>query len=151
MDQQSPEPSAEKWENAPEITPGPDPDPGFYSRALARIPSWMTLVTAIALPFIWWRGGALWAASFLTGVIGGYWNYVGVCRVADRLTHAVERGGRAPRFNFRSMLRLLFIAGAAFVIIRFTRINLVAAFMGLFTPVAAVVAEILYELFSRKS
>jgi hypothetical protein len=45
---------------------------------------------------------------------------------------------------------LLFIALAAFVIIRFTHINLAAAFLGLFTPVAAVVIEILYELTARK-
>ena len=108
------------------------------------------MVAILALPFVWWHGGALWAASFLTGAIGGYWNYVAVCRVADRLAQTVERTGAAPRSTLRFLLRLLFIAAAVFVIIRFTRINLVAAFMGLFTPVAAVVVEILYELsFSR--
>ncbi|HEY3835693.1 MAG TPA: ATP synthase subunit I [Bryobacteraceae bacterium] len=103
-------------------------------------------MAALALPFVWWRGGALWAASFLTGVIGGYWNYVGIRRIAERLSQTVERTGRAPRSSGRSLLRLLFIAAAAFVIIRFTRINLAAAFLGLFTPVVAVMAEILYEL-----
>jgi hypothetical protein len=128
----------------------PDPDPGFYSRALARLPRWIALVAAVALPLIWWHGGALYAASFLTGAIGGYWNYVAVRRLADRLALTVERTGKAPRNTMRLLLRLLFIGLAVFVIIRFTRINLVAAFMGLFVPVAAVVLEILYELvFSR--
>jgi hypothetical protein len=139
MDHQSPN-------NVPEPTPGPDPEPGFYSQALRRIPRWIAAVSAIALPFVWQHGGGLWAASFLTGVIGGYWNYVGVCRIAERISQTVARTGRASRSTGRSLLRLLFIAAAVFVIIRFTRINLAAAFMGLFTPVAAVMAEILYEL-----
>ena len=106
----------------------------------------MALVAIAALPFVWWHGGALWGASFLVGAIGGYWNYIAVRRVADRLAQTVERTGRTPRSSLRSLLRLLFIAVAVFVIIRFTRINLVAAFMGLFTPVAAVLVEILFEL-----
>jgi hypothetical protein len=130
----------------PPASPGPDPDPGFYQRAFQRLPRWMALVVVAALPFVCWHGGALWGASFLVGAIGGYWNYVAVHRVANRLAQTVERTGRAPSSGMRSLLRLLFIAVAVFVIIRFTRINLVAAFLGLFTPVAAVVAEILYEL-----
>lgn len=132
----------------PEAPPGPDPDPEFYQRALRRIPRWIALVAVAALPFVWWRGGTLWAASFLVGAIGGYWNFVGICRIADRLAPGMA-GGRTGRFTMRSLIRLLFIAGAVFVIIRFTRINLIAAFIGLFTPVAAVVIEIIYELTLR--
>ena len=74
-----------------------------------------------ALPFIWYHGGALWAASFLAGAIGGYWNYVAVCRVADRLAQTgAHRPGPARLPG--SSLRLLFIGVAVFVIIRFTRI-----------------------------
>ncbi len=131
--------------------PGPDPDPGFYHRALGRMPRWIALTVAAALPFVWGHGGPLWAASFLVGAIGGYWNYVAICRVAARLSQTVEQTGRGPRSNARSVLRLMFIAVAAFVIIRFTHINLAAAFMGLLTPAAAVMMEILYELASRKS
>jgi len=131
-------------------TAPPDPDPGFYGRALARMPWWIALVTAIALPFVWWQMGAIGAASFGVGAIGGYWNYVGVCRIADRLSQTVAQTGRAPRGGPRGFLRLLFIVVAAFVIIRFTHIHLAAAFLGLFTPVAAVMVEILYELGSRK-
>jgi hypothetical protein len=141
MDQQSPDEPPEQ--------PGRDPDPGFYQRAMQRMPGWIAMVTALALPFVWWRGGALWAASFLTGAIAGYWNYVAICKLADRLSQTVERTGRKPRFSARSILRLLFIAAAAFVIIRFTHINLAAAFMGLLAPAAAVIVEILYELTSR--
>jgi len=129
---------------------GPDPDPGFYGRALERMPWWIALVTAIALPFVWWQMGAIGAASFGVAAIGGYWNYVGVCRIADRLSQTVAQTGRAPRGGPRGFLRLLFIVVAAFVIIRFTHIHLAAAFLGLFTPVAAVMVEILYELGSRK-
>ena len=147
MDHQSPN---EKYIDPDAPPPGPDPDPGFYQRALHRMPRWIALVTGLALPFVWGHGGALWAASFAVGAIGGYWNYVGVCRVADRLSQTVEQTGKAPRSGPRGILRLMFIAAAVFVIIRFTHINLVAAFLGLFTPVAAVVLEILYELASRK-
>jgi hypothetical protein len=112
------------------------------------MPRWMALVAAVALPIVWWRGGALYAASFVTGAIGGYWNYVAVRRLADRVARTVEQTGKSPRATMRRLLRLLFIGLAVFVIIRFTPINLVAAFMGLFVPVAAVVLEILYELVS---
>ena len=139
--EQKEQPPAAEWG----VAPGPDPDPEFYQRALKRIPRWIALVAVLALPAVWWRWGLLGASSFVVGAIGGYWNYVAVCRVADRLSQA----GRAWRFGLRSMLRLLFIAVAVFVIIRFTRINLIAALTGLFTPVAAVIAEIIYELTLR--
>ena len=128
------------------VPPTPDPDPEFYGRALARMPRWIAVVAAAALPLMWWRGGAQYAASFLTGAIVGYWNYRGVLRVVEQLARTVEETGKAPRSGMRRLLRLLFIGLAVFVIIRFTRINLVAAFVGLFVPVAAVVLEILYEL-----
>jgi hypothetical protein len=129
-----------------EIPPTPDPDPGFYQKALTRIPKWIALVTVAALPLVGWRMGAIGCASFLTGAIGGYWNFVAIRRLADRLAVSVERTGRAPASTLRLLLRLGFIALAAFVIIRFTRINLTAAFFGLFTPVAAVVMEIIFEI-----
>jgi len=151
MDHHSPdEPSAPKTGDLqwpPDAPPGPDPDPGFYQRALARMPRWIALVAALALPFVWWKAGALAAASFLVGSIAGYWNYVGVCRLADRLSRTAQQSSRASTSSVRPFLRLLFIALAAFVIIRFTRINLAAALLGLFVPVVAVVIEILFELF----
>jgi hypothetical protein len=138
-------------ESYPSAPPGPDPDPAFYGRALHRMPRWIALVAALGLPVVWFRLGPIGAASFIVGAIGGYWNFVGVCRIADRLSQTVVQPGRAPRSGPRGFLRLLFIALAAFVIIRFTQINLAAAFVGLFVPAAAVVIEILYELASRKS
>jgi hypothetical protein len=155
MDPQPPDNPHEEFERSPEThpaaPPGPDPDPEFYSRALRRIPRWIVLVAAIALPVVWFRLGSIGAASFVVGAIGGYWNYVGVCRIAERLSQTVAQSGQAPRTGPRGLLRLLFIAAAAFVIIRFTQINLAAAFLGFFTPAAAVVVEIPYELASRKS
>jgi hypothetical protein len=130
----------------PPAEPGSDPDPGFYDLAFQRMPRWIALVTLAALPFVWGRGGAIWGASFLVGAIGGYWNYVAIRRIGDRLLPTVQRTGHGPSSTLGFLLRLLFIGVAVFVIIRFTRINLVAAFMGLFVPVAAVVVEILYEV-----
>lgn len=148
------EPEDENWGEPPPL-PAPDPDPGFYQRALTRMPRWIALVTAAALPFVWIygsrkEGGPIWAASFLVGAIGGYWNFVAVRRMADRLAEAMQHARPRPRSTPRLLLRLAFIGIAAFVIIRFTRINLVAAFTGLFTPVAAVVLEILYELIASR-
>src|ERR1700733_4106992 len=151
MDHHSPDEQPDEADDAFQAPPGPDPDPGFYARAMRRMPRWIVLVAVIALPFVWWHGGGLWGASFLVGAIVGYWNFVGICRLADRLTATVQRTGRAPRSTARALLRLLFIAVAVFVIIRFTRIPLVAAFMGLFTPVAAVMAEILFELVTGRN
>ena len=143
-----PEEDAPEEFGEPPAQPGPDPDPGFYQRALRRMPLWIALVTVAALPFVWRHGGALWAASFLAGAIGGYWNYIAICRVADRLVRTVEQDVGASPPGGRFLLRLLFIGVALFVIIRFTRIDLVAAFIGFFAPGAAVVVEIVYELIS---
>jgi hypothetical protein len=150
VDSQSPNQPSDEYQEPP-LEPGPDPDPGFYENALRRIPRWMAFAAVVALPFVWWYGGALWTASFLTGAIGGYWNYVGITKIAGRLSQTTDPKGGAFRPTIRSVVRLLFMAGAVFVIIRFTHINLAAAFLGLFAPVAAVVLEILYELFSRES
>lgn len=126
--------------------PTPDPDPGYYHRAIARIPRWIAVVTVAALPFVGWKLGAIGCASFVTGAIGGYWNFVAVRRLAERLAITVQQKGRTPKSTLRLLIRLAFVGAAAFVIIRFTRIHLVAAFLGLFTPVAAVVLEIIFEL-----
>ena len=155
MDHQPPEEENREAEWPPDPPPGPDPDPDFYRRALGRIPRWIAGSAAVALPFVGWRMGVLGAASFVVGAIAGYWNFVAVRRIAERLSETVAKTGEAPRSRvrpgMRSLLRLLFIGVAAFVIIRFTHINLAAAFLGLFTPVAAVVMEILFELASRKT
>jgi len=151
MEDRSPDEQSGENRDPAEPPPEPDPDPEFYQRALLRMPRWIALVTAVGLPFVWWKGGGLHAASFVAGAIGGYWNYIGVCRIAERLSETGQTRGHTRRFTARSLLRLLFIAAAAFVIIRFTHIHLAAAFMGFFTPVAAVVLEILFELsFLRK-
>jgi hypothetical protein len=142
MDHQSPDEDRDELETPPE----PDPDPGFYARAQRRIPRWMALATAVGLPLVWWKSGPLGGASFLAGAIGGYWNYIAICRVADRIAYAADPALGARRFRLRSMIRLAFLGAAVFAIIRFTHINLAAALMGLFTPVAAVMLEILFEL-----
>jgi len=66
MNHESPDDPASQPEDdaAP---PGPDPDPDFYERALRRIPRWIVVAAAVALPFVWWRGGGPMASSFITG------------------------------------------------------------------------------------
>src|SRR5215469_3028013 len=89
--------------------PTPDPDPGYYLRAIARIPRWIAVVTVAAMPFVGWKMGAIGCASFITGAIGGYWNFVAVRRVAERLAITVEQKGRAPKSPMRLLIRLAFI------------------------------------------
>ncbi len=89
-------------------------------------------------------GGWTWAAGFLIGGSASYFNFRNLANVVDGLGRPVSTG-RAGAFAWL-LFRLILIAAGAFVIIRFTRINILAAFAGLTVPVAAIILEAILEL-----
>src|SRR5580698_9111968 len=96
-------------------------------RAIARIPKWMIGLGLVGTGLAGRLGGTPYAASFLVGAAGAMLNFWMIERFVDRLGKVALAGGRTPvgRTSLRLFIRLLLIGLGAFVILRFTRINIV--------------------------
>jgi hypothetical protein len=116
----------------------------FYRKAVRRIYVnllWVSAAGALAaLAYKDW----LWAVGFLIGAVASVLNF----RWLHQLANALGPGGRSPRKHLGLVLglRYLLFAAGAYVIVRYSNIDLMAALLGLFVAVAAVLVEMLYEL-----
>ena len=119
------------------------PDDVFYERALGRIHQGiLVLAAAGTLAALRWRGWTS-AAGFALGSAVSWLNYRWLKQIADSL------GGRSrppTRMAVLLGLRYLLLGGGAYVILRFSKISMPSALIGLFVSVAAVIVEILFEL-----
>jgi hypothetical protein len=117
----------------------------FYERALTRIyrlMPWLAAGGAAAAAIVWkgWPAGF----AFLLGAAGAYFNFSWL----HQMVGALGPGARPPRkrvyilFLFRYGL----LALGGYVIVKVFGMNGIAALLGLFVPVAAIFAEILFEL-----
>jgi len=120
-----------------------NPDDPFYDRALDRIYRGILVLAAggTLAAFVWrgWRAGA----GFALGSAVSWLNYRWLKQVADAV------GGRArphARLAVILGLRYLLLGGGAYVILRYSKISVPSALLGLFVSVAAVIVEILFEL-----
>ena len=93
-------------------------------------------------------GGLIYAGSFFIGAGAALGNFWLIERFVNRLGQAALAGGGRGRSHrsFGMFIRFLFIALGAFVILRFTGINIVVALCGFLVCPAAVMIEIVYEL-----
>jgi hypothetical protein len=119
-----------------------------YERALSRLPNWMILLAVVGTAIAARRSGLSGAAGFLLGAVAAWLNLRlierGVNRIV-RLTAAepgIVRGGSGVRI----FLQFAIFATLAFVILRFTGFNLMAAMLGFMVCPGAAVIEIVYEL-----
>jgi hypothetical protein len=117
-------------------------------RAIARVPKWMAGLGLLGTGLAGRLGGTPYAGSFLAGVAAALLNFWLIERFVNRLGESTMAGQRTPlaSTSFRLSIRFLFIALGAFVILRFTGINIVAGMCGFLVCPAAVMLEILYEL-----
>jgi ATP synthase I chain. len=122
-------------------------DTDYITRAIARIYKWMVVITAIGIVpvfiFWGWRG----VGGFLAGAAISWVNFRWLKRLVDSLG-AGPGGGMAPsaRAAIVMGLRYLFLAFAAYVIVRFSILNLQALLAGIFVAAGAVVFEVIFEL-----
>lgn len=119
------------------------PDELFYDRALDRIEKGiLALSVAGSVAVLAWRGWS-WAAGFAVGAAASWLNYRWLKQIADAVG-----GKRRPRARMAVILglRYLLLGGGAYVILRYSKISVPSALMGLFVSVAAVIIEILFEL-----
>ncbi len=113
-------------------------------RRIYRLMAGLGLVGAIALLVARdWR----WGLGFAVGAAISLLNFRAFEKIVAMIG-AVSQEGAAPK-RFGAVFlggRYLLFAGAAYVIIRVLDANLLAALLGLFVCVGAVLIEILYEL-----
>jgi ATP synthase I chain len=116
-----------------------------FDRAAERIARNMVWLAAAGAVLAWAVAGWRWSAGFLLGAAISFVNYRGLKRVVERL------GGQAPgRRSFgalRFILRFVLLGGAAYVILRFSSVNVLAVLVGLFVLIVAVFIEAASEIF----
>ncbi|HLI83994.1 MAG TPA: ATP synthase subunit I [Bryobacteraceae bacterium] len=116
----------------------------FYERALARIPRFMGLLAlAGVLVTLLWKGWRA-AAGFAFGSFLSWINFRLLKRIADSIGAAGSGPSVAGAVFFGS--RYLILGMLAYVILKLTNISLPAALAGLFLPLGAVLAEIVFEI-----
>jgi len=117
-------------------------------RAYKRIIQFTLILTVAgaAVYFVWkgWRGGL----GFLLGGGIAYLNFYWLKRTVFALGDA--SGGKPPKARVAVVLglRYLLLGLAAYAILRFSEISVAAFVVGLFAPTAAVILEILIELYA---
>jgi hypothetical protein len=127
-----------------------DPERALFEAALGRITRLTIGLAAAGCLLLLARKGWTWAVAYLLGATASCLNFLWLKRLADALgARAAARP--SPLFVVFIGLRYLLLAAGAYAIVNFTPLNLPAALVGLFVPVAAVIAEIIFELIYASS
>jgi ATP synthase I chain len=121
-----------------------------FDKGIARIPVLLAAMGLVGSGAVWQVWGFPAASAFLVGAAAAYFNFRLLERFVNRLGRlAAAETGTPPKVS-GVMLFIqfaVFVAGA-FVIIRVSGFNVVAALCGFLVCPAAVMVEILYELFT---
>ncbi|HEX4135147.1 MAG TPA: ATP synthase subunit I [Bryobacteraceae bacterium] len=121
-----------------------------FDKGIARIPPLIAVLGLIGSGAAWRVGGVAYGSAFLVGAAAAYFNFRLLERFVDRLGKAVAAEPARPRKAAGAVLFLQFalFVLVAFVILRLSGFNVVAALCGFLVCPAAVMLEILYELFT---
>ncbi len=121
-----------------------------YDRALARLPNWMALLGVIGTGLSAHYAGLSGAVGFLIGAVAAWLNLRLIERGVNRIVRLVdaEPGTVSRGSGVRLFVQFAIVATVAFVILRFTGFNLMAALSGFLVCPAAAMMEIVYELFT---
>ncbi len=116
----------------------------FYTRALRRVYRgmlWIAAATAVLLLALktW-----LWALLFLCGAAAAYLGFHWLHDAVEALGPGANPARK--RVLFFLVLRYVILGAGGYAIVKVFGVNAIAAVLGLFTPVAAVIAEVLYEI-----
>lgn len=118
-----------------------DPD-RILGRMVLHI-AWMTAAGTLAgLAMGGWPAGA----GFLLGAIASYFNFRWLRKLADSLDPAASDSPGRARTAVLLGIRYILLGAGAYVILKFSTLSLTAALVGLFTAVAAVILESVWEL-----
>ncbi len=117
-----------------------------YERMLGRVAKILIALGVVGTVGFTVARGWRYGAGFLLGAAiswGSLWRWQ---KVVNALGVNQKR-----RSSWRLVLRLLVLGAAAYVIVRYLEVNVLAALVGLLASAAAVVIEILYELFTTRT
>ena len=114
----------------------------IFERTASRVTRTMLLVTVIgSLIALSWRGWP-WGMGFLLGAAASWMNF----RWMRRFVAGLGPDGKPSWFTLLFTLRYGLLAGAAYVILKYSKLSLSAMLAGLFVSLAAVVIEVLIQL-----
>ena len=113
-----------------------------YDRVVRRISSITVLLAAAGSVVAFAIGGWSWAAGF---AIGGCISWM-TFRWLKQMVGALGAEHPPSNLPLKAVLRYLLIGGTAYLVVKFTLVNLRAALAGLLLSSAAVIVEIVIEL-----
>jgi hypothetical protein len=122
------------------------PDHVFLDRALSRIHVLMAVLSAGGMIASGLHGGWRWSAGFLLGAAASWVNFRWLKQMVNALGEAARKKPPKTRVAVFLGLRYLLLAAGGYVILNYSALSLVAALIGVFVPVAAVILEVLFEL-----
>ncbi len=122
--------------------------PADLDQAIVRLPSVIAALGLIGSAAAWHFGGAPYAAAFLIGAIAAYFNFRLIERFVIRLLGSVAANPTKPpkAAGLRLFIQIAAFLAVAFVILRFTGINIVVALFGFLVCPAAVMLEAIFYL-----
>jgi hypothetical protein len=122
--------------------------PFDFDKGIARIPPLIVVLGLAGAGVAGRMGGFLYAGSFLAGAIAAYVNFRVIERFVNRLGELALAGpSKPPRVRgVRLFIQFILFVLGAFVILRLSGFNVIAALCGFLVCPAAVILEILYEL-----
>jgi len=128
-----------------------DLDQVLLDRALGRIHILIVSLSIGGLAAAATYGGWKWACGFLLGSGASWLNFRWLKKLVDALGQQPQGKRLKNRTAVLLGLRYLILAAAGYGILNFSEISLTAALVGLFVSAAAVILEILFQLFAYGS
>jgi hypothetical protein len=117
----------------------------IYRNAVARMLRMMAVFAGSgSLVLFVWRGWK-WGAGFAFGAGVAWVNFLLIKKLADSLGVAGRKPSSTGSVVFLGS-RYLILGAVVYATLRFTSISMLAAVIGLFVSLAAVLVEILFEL-----
>lgn len=114
----------------------------WFGQTVTRLVKLMVVIAAVGtVAALMWRGWK-WGAGFAVGAAISGLNFYWLKRLTQSLGSASVRRRSAVFLGSRYIV----LALIAYVILRYSSINVSAALAGLFVSTAAVIVEILFEL-----
>jgi len=119
-----------------------------FDRGIARIPPLIAVLGLLGSLVAWRVAGVSSAGAFLCGAAAAYFNFRLLERFVNRLGRlAAAEPVKPPKASgARMFIQFALCVMGAFVILRLSGFNVVAALCGFLVCPAAVMVEILYEL-----
>ena len=122
------------------------PDGVSYEHVVQRITRISLLLAAAGSVVAFGLGGWSWAAGFALGSTVSWISF----RWLKQLVGALGVAHPPSNLPQKAVMRYLLIAGAAYLLVKYTVVNLRAAVAGLLVSSAAVMIEILIQLVQAK-